>query len=345
MAKFNLTDLLSESSKKEVEKEGFRIKDIDIEDIAPDERNFYDTSDIEELKASIEMFGLQQNLVVQRTEEGKYTLISGHRRLKAITELVSEGHIELRKVPCKVEDQTEDKWTELQLIVANSTTRELSDYEKMKQATRLKELLAGLKKDGVKLPGRMREMIADALDVSPTQVARMDSIDKNLSDDFKEEFQAEKVNASTAYELSGLPEEKQKEAYEEYKDKGSISIKDVKQIKEDSKLEEPKEEKQKKIYVCSSEGKRFKMASYVEEVVKEGHIPLNAQSILYGVKGIEAEEAYRALCIELISLADEVWVYGSIMGKDVAMMSMVELNIASNLRKKTVYRKGEKHGC
>ncbi|WP_240927189.1 hypothetical protein [Paenibacillus thiaminolyticus] len=81
-----------------------------------------------------------------------------------------------------------------------------------------------------KIPGRLRELIASTLDISPTQVARMESISKNLAPEFKAELQEGKVNMSTAYELSGLPAEQQ-EVYEEYRDKGNVSIKDAKQRK------------------------------------------------------------------------------------------------------------------
>jgi ParB family chromosome partitioning protein len=59
----------------------------------------------------------------------------------------------------------------------------------------------------------------------------MDAIEKNLSPEFKEEFKGGGINMSTAYELSGLPEEKQKEAHREYQEKGGLSINDVKQKK------------------------------------------------------------------------------------------------------------------
>lgn len=371
MAKFSMTDILNDRSKKEGEKGEFKVKSIDVEAIIPDERNFYNTDEVEELKASIEMFGLQQNLVVKDIGDGKYSLISGHRRLKAIKSLIESGNDKLKLVPCKIEDEIDEVMSELQLIMANSTARELSDYEKTHQVVKIKELLTEIKKNGVKLPGRMRDIVADTLKVSPTQVARMESIDKNLSKEFKEEFKEEKVNISTAYELSSLPEEKQDEAYKEYKDKGEITIKDVKQIKETNNSEdlvmpevekidkvdickdesgvidkekpevEQEEEKQLKVYVCSSEGKRFGIVEYIEKVVKLGHIPLNAQAVMWGVTGIQAEEALRALSVELISISDEVWVCGDVPGLNTAYTTMVEINVANKLNKKVVYVKGD----
>ena len=42
-----------------------RIEYIDICDIEPDPRNFYELSNIDELAANIELFGLQQPLLVR----------------------------------------------------------------------------------------------------------------------------------------------------------------------------------------------------------------------------------------------------------------------------------------
>lgn len=96
----------------------------------------------------------------------------------------------------------------------------------------MKVLLEEYKKNE-KLPGRIRDIIAETLNTSPTQIARMDAISNNLTPDFQEELKEEKLNMSTAYELSGLAEEKQKEIFEEYIEKGSLTIKEVKQKKED----------------------------------------------------------------------------------------------------------------
>lgn len=360
MGKFKMSELLSEKSKKERDKSNFAIKNIDINRITPDERNFYNTDEIEELKASIEMLGLQQNLVVKEDGSGGYSLISGHRRLKAMRELVDGGDERFKVIPCKVEENIDDLMSELQLIMANSTARELTNYEKTHQAQKIKELLTELKDKGFKLPGKMRDVVADTLKVSPTQVARMESINNNLSEDFKNEFKEEKVNLSTAYELSGLPEKLQKEAYEEYSEKGKLTIKDVKDMKgatsestesetelikadeaeESEVVQETDGEEQLKIYVCSKEGKRFANVEYIKDVIGKGHIPLSANSILSGLSGIEVEDTLRHLAIELITIADEVWVYGGSDGDNTAFVTLVEINAANKLGKKVLYKEG-----
>ena len=217
--KFNLSQLMNEKSKEAVEKDGlaFKVESIPIEKLVPSEMNMYKVEDVAELKASMELMGLQQNLVVRERENG-FEVISGHRRLKALKELYTEGNEQFKRIPCKIIKSVDDIQAELQLILANSTTRELTDAERTYQAARLEELLTELKKSGLQFTGRKREIVAKLMKVSPTQVARMESINKNLTTELKEEFSKENINITTAYEMSRLPEESQKEVVQEYKE-------------------------------------------------------------------------------------------------------------------------------
>lgn len=238
---FNMMDLLNNNSITTEDKEEnikkFNITQIHINDLVPSANNFYSIEEIEELKNTIELLGLQQNLVVKKIEGGMYKIIAGHRRYYSMLRLYQEGNKNFKYVPCKVEEE-DDLKNELRLIITNSTTRDLTDWEKIHQANRLKELLTEYK-EREKIPGRVRDIVADILNVSATQIARMDSVSNNLIDDFKEELKEDKVKISVAYELSKLPEEKQKEVYKEHEDKSNITIKD---IKKKSELEDEKEE-------------------------------------------------------------------------------------------------------
>lgn len=218
MSKFNLSQLMNTESKKQ--SVAFKIEHIPLDHIQPSPKNNYSVNDVSELKSSIELLGLQQNLVVHIKDDGTYELISGHRRLKAMQELRSGGNKDFEKAPCKIVKSTDDIQAELQLILANSTTRVLTDAEKTKQAARLHELLQKMQSDGYQLEGRKREIVADLMGVSSAQVQRMDSINKNLTPELKDEFAKEKINITTAYELSRLPEEAQKEAVYESVEQG-----------------------------------------------------------------------------------------------------------------------------
>lgn len=216
MSKFNLSQLMNTESKKQIV--AFKIEHIPLDNILPSPKNNYSVDDVSELKSSIELLGLQQNLVVRIKDDGAYELISGHRRLKAMQELRNEGNKDFEKAPCKIVKSTDDIQAELQLILANSTTRVLTDAEKTKQAARLHELLQELQNSGNQLKGRKREIVAQLMGVSSSQVQRMDSINKKLAPELKEAFSEGEINITAAFEISRLPEETQKEVVQEYRE-------------------------------------------------------------------------------------------------------------------------------
>ena len=227
MAKFTMADLLNSQSKKTEERPAFEIRHIPIDKLKPSKKNQYGIRGIEELAANIEMLGLLHNLDVKEADEaGYYEIISGERRYQACKLLYESGNQEFKTLPCKVEALTENKaMSELKLLYANAAARELTDYEKTYQAGRIKEMLQALKKDGYKFQGRMREIVADMLEVSPAQMGRMESINKNLSPEFKEEFKAGNIGITTAYELSGQSEAEQAATLEAYKAEGAEALK------------------------------------------------------------------------------------------------------------------------
>ncbi|MBY6930988.1 ParB/RepB/Spo0J family partition protein [Clostridium botulinum] len=234
MAKFNMLDLLNNNSKdskiNNIEKSiKFRTSQIDIDDLVPSEENFYSTKeeDLKELKDSIEIFGVQQNLVVKKIKNDKYEIIAGHRRYLALKRLYGEGKEQFRYAPCKVENEEDSIKDKLLLLITNSTARQLTDWEKTQQAEKLKELLVEYKKKE-KLSGRVREIVADILNTSATQVARMESIAKNLTEEIKEQFKNGDLGITGAYEASKLPEEDQHEIAKKISNGEAVKSKDIK---------------------------------------------------------------------------------------------------------------------
>ena len=204
MAKFNLADLLSDVSGLNTELDREQLEYIDINALVADDRNFYKLSGIEGLMSSIELLGLQQPVRV-RPVDGGYAIVSGHRRCEAIRQLVGEGKENFRMVPCIVEsDANSPELQELRLIFANSDTRVLTSSELAQQAARVEELLYKLKEQGMEFPGRMRDHVAEACNISKTKLARLKAIENNLAFELKHEYQSGKLNESCAYALSQL---------------------------------------------------------------------------------------------------------------------------------------------
>lgn len=252
--KFNLNQILSDTSRaaagggatkpRPAESE---IKKISVFDLVPSEDNFYSMREIEELKVAIEIAGkVLQNLVVVPLDGGKYKVIAGHRRRLASIALVQEGKPQYEFVTCSVEpneDAAEDQEIRdgLNLIVTNSQ-REKTAWDKIEEVRYLRDVLEKAKRnprfvavlqkivatvfhgEAVQADGT-RDFIAKVLHTSPAQIGRYDAIIRNLCPAFMEELKEDRINVSTAYELSGLSEEEQKAAFAEYQRTGEISIK------------------------------------------------------------------------------------------------------------------------
>ena len=214
MAKgFDLSALLGDVSDFGTERK--QIEYIELEKIDPDPKNFYSLDGLEELAGNIELLGLQQPLVVRPGEGEHVTVVSGHRRRAAI-QLIKEGGNPMfdEGVPCIREaGDASAALQELRLIYANSATRVLSAAELSKQAERVEALLYELKEQGVEFPGRMRDHVAQACQVSKSKLARLHAIRKNLIPELLAQFNAFELVESAAYELQKLPAEVQKEIY------------------------------------------------------------------------------------------------------------------------------------
>lgn len=230
------------------------LKYIDVGDLVPSENNFYSMPAIEELARLIELVGgVKQPGLAVPMGGGKYKLLAGHRRRLASIFLVEQGKKEYRQMPCMVEEiKQEEAGTpeeraeadELRqideeiLLIATNGQREKTDWDKVQEATRLRELLER-KRRFRRVPGKTRELIAKELGTTPAQVGRYESISKRLLLDFKEEMEAGKMGISVAYELSTLTEQAQKAALAEYVEKGTLSIEDVKRRKQEEEAKQP----------------------------------------------------------------------------------------------------------
>ena len=183
---------------------GRELMQVDVDDLVSNEANFYavDEAKLEELKNSIALSGIMDPPTVTRTEDGKYRLISGHRRTAAVRALVKEGREDLRKVPVFVRSPKSAAMEELELIMANSTARVLTSAEISQAAQRVERLLYDLKEQGVEFPGRMRDHVAEACNVSKTKLANLHMIEENLISGFKQQWALGKLPDVTALELA-----------------------------------------------------------------------------------------------------------------------------------------------
>lgn len=201
------------------------IKQIDVNLLVEHPDNFYDVSDVTELKQAIVMAsGVRQNLIVEPVDGGKYRIVSGHRRCKAVKELLDEHAGIPSTVPCEIE--TDPNVAQLLLITTNSSTRKLTAWERIEQYTQLESLYRYFKAQN-KLPGRKREALAKLLQEGPTNVARLKVISDNKNPKLVDMLKQDRIGISAAYELCKLPPDVQEEFCGQAKYK--VTLADVKE--------------------------------------------------------------------------------------------------------------------
>jgi len=214
---FDLSSLMETVSNLDTTAAAPSVQLIPLEDILDNKANFYrvDRAELKPLADSIAMDGLQQYPLVtpHPDQPGKYLLLSGHRRCAALRLLVEDPENpreDLRQVPCTVRRYESPAMAELQLILANSTARVLTNAELAKQAERMELLLYQLREEGYEFPGRMRDQVAAACKVSAPKLARLKVIREKLkAPEFLLLFEKDKLPEQTAYALARLPEDLQ----------------------------------------------------------------------------------------------------------------------------------------
>ena len=187
------------------------IKMIDISKLHESDENFFIISRIEELAESIlGQGGVKENLIVSPMGNGEYEIISGHRRRAAVQYLIDQGENVSHMLPCLVQNYEDESSKLIDLILMNTSARQLSDAELMQSYEKINSILQEKKSLGEKF-GKTREKLAEILAVSSAQVGKMQNVEKNAIEPVKEAVKKGDISISTANEIAKLDEEQQKE--------------------------------------------------------------------------------------------------------------------------------------
>lgn len=217
-APFKLTDMLPQSDTSTKAQENRRISYYDL---VPSADNFYSMQDIDELKAAIELAGrVLHNLIVVSQGNGKYTILSGHRRHRAIGELLNEGKDQYEFLPCTVVDDESDLAQQTVLIAANSQ-REKTAWDKLEEVRQMRDI-ARKAKEQHGIPGRVRDLVAKSLNVSNSRIAKYDSILNNLIPTLMDEIKADRLPISVAYDLSKRTPSQQQKCFDFFLEHGKL---------------------------------------------------------------------------------------------------------------------------
>lgn len=199
---------------------------IDIDELETNPKNFYGLRDVDALAGLIAVSHLVEPLTVSKKSDGKYMIISGHRRRAAVQKLLEEGSYTERKLPCiiktrgkiKIEQEDgevvefdEDAVEMLNLIASNRGQREERTVDEKLQEVKYLEGFARAiyhQKDRGKR-GRFRNFFAEEiLNMSKSQLQRISALEK-LTDKVRKAIDDKLISESAALAMSNMTAEEQ----------------------------------------------------------------------------------------------------------------------------------------
>lgn len=216
MAKFDITKFAEALPDRADLPDSGMTREIPVDDILDNPRNFYPRPDNQALAAlmeSIQANGLLEPPTIVPAEDGKYRLISGHSRMAALRLLAANQDEAVAKqfsaVLCRVlPAMTEEQ--ELCAVIEANRQRVKSNALLAEETAMLKENYVRRKKAGEKLPLGLREWIAKEAGISPTKVGNLQVIKKGLKvPGIIRRWEAGELPEAAALEIARMDDETQ----------------------------------------------------------------------------------------------------------------------------------------
>ncbi len=196
----------------------------DARELVPNPKNkSYSMENIEELAAMIQMTHNIETVKVRELPDGRFMILSGHRRCAAQIYRFEHGMTDAPLVPTQVqvlindfEDAhiTEDEIETLNVIFPNKgTRRNLTPSEEAAEIALIKPIIRKLyehQKETGGIEGKFRAFFAGILGISETSLVRKEAINK-LTETAKTAVDEGKITPTAAAELAGLVETEQDE--------------------------------------------------------------------------------------------------------------------------------------
>ena len=248
--RFNPRDLLGIQSLPQ-RREDQTIVYRDPRELIPTQENFYNTRNIENLKASIKITGyLMQPILIENVNE-KDRVLAGHRRRLCCIDLINEGDTRFEKVPCmyaseikipgmetlslEEKEKIEPILRQFKVIQTNNY-RDKSDWEKMQEFLEMEKIVKQFK-ESMGLKGNLRDELKELMGISGGQYSRYKKISNNLIEELMKEFKEERIKISVVDAVASLKPELQQQAYEIFVENGTLTPSDVEILKEQQDTE------------------------------------------------------------------------------------------------------------
>lgn len=186
------------------------IRMIPLADIHPNPRNFYPkVENLDDLVESIQANGLLEPLTVVPDEGGGYRLISGHNRLSAIKRAAITQKDRWAQIPCLVLPAMGEH-VEVAAIIEANRQRIKTKALLAEEADKLTQAYMARKRSGEDLPGRIRDRVAEAMQISKTKLANLSAIKNGIKvPGIMRRWERDEIPEAAALEIARLPVEAQ----------------------------------------------------------------------------------------------------------------------------------------
>lgn len=221
----------------------YAVTQIDFGKLRPNPLNAqtYDPIDRETLvalKDNIKEFGLRQPLLVKKSDNDTYNILSGHTRYTCIAMIREEEPGRFGKVPCNIwEGELSPAQERILLITQNiQRVKTAADVSREVEVIRnaYNEMIANGESPGMSA----MEFVKACTSLSKTSAYRYVNINDNLSPELKSRFESGEMSVRTADLVASLPQDRQKIVAEGLVDKAKITEETVTRILEQKKKKE-----------------------------------------------------------------------------------------------------------
>lgn len=184
----------------------------------------YDGKSFDQLKESIRISGVIENIVAREIGENQYQIITGHRRRKALIELEEKEAI-VKVIKCS------DLDAKLMWLSANLKNRDSLDSKTLRECiTEEQEIIKEKIKRG-ELKGKVSTLIAQGLDYSDRQIERFLTLN-NLIPEILELVDSGRLAQGKGEQLSHLSIEQQRLFYDVMKDQmEDMTVQELKNLR------------------------------------------------------------------------------------------------------------------
>lgn len=190
---------------------GSVLQTVELSTLFPSPLNSYEAEDIDDLAGNIKACGLLTPLTVSGPDkDGKYEILAGERRFRAINQINKEGEQTITEIPCYVCGTSFDQ-LEKRLIIESSNL-ETREFDKNKHRFEIIGILKDMAENGDIKYNKILEELGKYMHCSPRYQRMYLEVFNNNNPELNKLIEDKQVTVSLASRIAGMDKEVQDEA-------------------------------------------------------------------------------------------------------------------------------------